>query len=404
MRFVLTNLGSMGNVQPFIAFAKELRAAKHDPILALAPQYCSYVQSLGLTFVPVGDDIDYKSLQREDMIGSARGASAFDLFQHALAIFARMLPTMFEQLASVCRRADVIVSGHLQPVSRMLHELSRIPFVSVHTSHFGRMQPQSFRDAACRIINPFRQHLGLSEIKDPLHTDANSDQLALYAMSRYLRLPSGYWPPHYYITGFFFLDRDDFNPCDELASFLRRGQQSPVVFTFSSIAHEHPEILTDLLVGAIKRLQRPAIVLSGWSHVGRGNPLPELIYSDDFIPHSWLFPRAACVVHAGGSGTTAATLKAGVPTVVIPHIGDQPIWAELVRAAGCAKYVVPYGELTSERLAYAIDRSISDSTLRRNAERMAHNIRAEEGVKKARLLTESMLAATGITAEAILTH
>ena len=35
------------------------------------------------------------------------------------------------------------------------------------------------------------------------------------------------------------------------------------------------------------------------------------------VPHSWLFPQISCVVHHGGSGTTHAAVRAGVPSIVV---------------------------------------------------------------------------------------
>ena len=49
----------------------------------------------------------------------------------------------------------------------------------------------------------------------------------------------------------------------------------------------------------------------------------------EWIPHSWLFPRMAAVVHHGGVGTTAAGLAAGVPSIITPFFADQPFWGSV---------------------------------------------------------------------------
>lgn len=61
-------------------------------------------------------------------------------------------------------------------------------------------------------------------------------------------------------------------------------------------------------------------------------PLPSFIYPLKSVPHDWLFPRIAGVVHHGGAGTTAAGLRAGVPTIIKPFFGDQNFWAERVES------------------------------------------------------------------------
>lgn len=58
---------------------------------------------------------------------------------------------------------------------------------------------------------------------------------------------------------------------------------------------------------------------------------PDFIYPLDKVPHDWLFPQVAAVVHHGGAGTTAAGLRAGIPTVIKPFFGDQFFWASRVQ-------------------------------------------------------------------------
>jgi UDP:flavonoid glycosyltransferase YjiC (YdhE family) len=49
------------------------------------------------------------------------------------------------------------------------------------------------------------------------------------------------------------------------------------------------------------------------------------VFVAEALPHDWLFPRTAAAVHHGGAGTTAAALRAGVPSVVVPFMADQPV-------------------------------------------------------------------------------
>src|SRR5260221_5081126 len=209
MRAVLTNIGSMGNIQPFMALAAELRDHGHEPVLALAPMFREYVAQLGFEYVPIGFDLDYAKLQREDTEDALKGVNPLHTLQDSLMRLQAMLPQMLEELREACHGADVLISGHLQMTSRMLHELTRITFVSVHTNHFGGMQPYAYRHAIASIINPFRAQHGVSPLVDPIHTDSNSPPLALYAISRYIRPATPGWASHYHVTGFFFLEEKE---------------------------------------------------------------------------------------------------------------------------------------------------------------------------------------------------
>ena len=52
------------------------------------------------------------------------------------------------------------------------------------------------------------------------------------------------------------------------------------------------------------------------------------------IPHDWLFARIDAACHHGGAGTTGASLRAGIPTIIKPFFGDQYFWATRVEALG----------------------------------------------------------------------
>lgn len=103
----------------------------------------------------------------------------------------------------------------------------------------------------------------------------------------------------------------------------------------------------------------------------------------DSIPHSWLFPRVAAVVHHGGAGTTAAGLWAGVPSIIIPFFGDQPFWGRRVAALGAGPEPIPRKKLTVESLARAIQQAVTGSTIRQQAAQIGKQIRAEDGIGRA---------------------
>ena len=99
----------------------------------------------------------------------------------------------------------------------------------------------------------------------------------------------------------------------------------------------------------------------------------------DSVPHSWLFPRMAALVHHGGAGTTAEGLRAGVPTVIVPFVFDQPFWGARVESMGLGPDPIPQKKLTADRLAEAIRIAVTDPDIRRRARACGEAIRAEDG-------------------------
>ncbi len=104
---------------------------------------------------------------------------------------------------------------------------------------------------------------------------------------------------------------------------------------------------------------RRLLLAKGWAGIGGADLPASVMVVDGPMPHAKLFPRVAAVVHHGGSGTTAAALRAGAPQVIVPHIVDQYYFAHRLQALGIAPAGIPIGKLTPERLARAIDAAIA---------------------------------------------
>lgn len=111
--------------------------------------------------------------------------------------------------------------------------------------------------------------------------------------------------------------------------------------------------------------------------------LPDLIFMIDSVPHAWLFPRVAAAIHHGGAGMTAASMRAGIPSIIVPFFGDQPFWGRRVAQLGVGPEPVPRKKLTAERFAITIQRALTDETMRRRAVVLGSIIRVEDGIARA---------------------
>jgi sterol 3beta-glucosyltransferase len=115
----------------------------------------------------------------------------------------------------------------------------------------------------------------------------------------------------------------------------------------------------------------------------------------DFAPYDWLFPRAAAVVHHGGSGTTSAALRAGRPMVICPFVADQPFWGRRVAELGAGPPPIPQRELDAVRLAAAITTAVTDVDMRARARELAAKIQTEDGLGEAIAVIEREIGITG---------
>jgi UDP:flavonoid glycosyltransferase YjiC (YdhE family) len=190
------------------------------------------------------------------------------------------------------------------------------------------------------------------------------------------------WDDHIHVTGYWFLDpADDWAPPPALLEFLQAGPP-PVYVGFGSMSSRKPEETADLILRALARAKQRAIMLSGWGGLHKVD-LPGTIFMVDSIPFSWLFPRVAAVVHHGGAGTTAAGLRAGVPSVIVPFFGDQPFWGQRIAKLGVGPKPVPRKKLTVDRLAEAIQTAVTNDAMRQRAADLGSKIQAEDGVGRA---------------------
>ena len=133
-----------------------------------------------------------------------------------------------------------------------------------------------------------------------------------------------------------------------------------------------------MVVEALRRSGRRGILATGWGGM-RGVESCEDILVVGSVSHEWLFPRMAAVVHHAGAGTTAAGLRAGVPTVPVPVMVDQPFWAQHLVRLGVAPTTLPFRRLTTARLGAAIHEAVAEPAYRQQAAKVAAILSQEDG-------------------------
>lgn len=202
---------------------------------------------------------------------------------------------------------------------------------------------------------------------------------ATYCWSPALTPKPADWMPEITVSGFYFLNLEsNYTPEPELAAFLAAGPP-PVYIGFGSIVVDDPDGLTQTIFGAVRKSGVRALVSKGWGGIGGDSAgVPDGVFMLGNCPHDWLFRHVSAVVHHGGAGTTAAGIKAGKPTVVVPFFGDQIFWGQMVAKAGAGPAPVPYKKLTADNLAAAIEFALQPQTQARAGE-LGARIKEEKG-------------------------
>ncbi|ORX36080.1 hypothetical protein BD324DRAFT_651985 [Kockovaella imperatae] len=197
--------------------------------------------------------------------------------------------------------------------------------------------------------------------------------------------PSG-WRANIEVTGFYFDEEEEihYSPPEEVAKFLESGEP-PIYIGFGSIVVKDAEALTDLIVKAVSATGRRALISSGWAGLGKdlASVPKNILFFQGGIPHDWLFAngKIAAVCHHGGAGTSAAGLRHGLPTIVVPFFGDQQFWGQAVHRIGAGPAPIPAAQITAEALSSAIEIALLHET-RQAAGAVRDKIRNENGTDR----------------------
>ncbi|MGE5608004.1 MAG: glycosyltransferase, partial [Bacillota bacterium] len=346
-RIVLTTVGSLGDLHPYIALALGFKARGHEAILATSECYRRKIETLGLGFRAVRPDSEWVSdpdvMQR--LMDHRKG-----LVRIVREKFLPVLRESYEDILAATKDADLLVSHPLVYAARLVAEKTRLAWASTMITPLGFFSaydlpvipPAPMLSRGLRFLSPhllgpllrlgeratrflaepwyrLRAEIGLPPTNDlnPL-ADSHSPALVLALFSRNLADKQPDWPPQTVLTGFPVYDQDgEAGLPPALARFLEEGPP-PIVFTLSYSAATVAGRFFEHSIAAAKLLGRRAVLVLGRNPRNRPPTLPEGMMACDYAPFSQLFPRAAVLVHAGGIGTTGLAMRSGRPMLVVP--------------------------------------------------------------------------------------
>jgi UDP:flavonoid glycosyltransferase YjiC (YdhE family) len=407
-RILLTTLGSLGDLHPYIALARALQARGHSVVLATSAVYREKVEALGIDFAALRPDLpDPES--HPDLI-----RRIMDPWRGTTVVWREfILPALrdsYEDTRAAAAGADLLVSHPLTLTTRLAAEKLGIPWASTCLAPLSFLSayeppvlPQVPSLARLRPLGPgfhrvllgfmkwtirswarswhaLRAELGLPPAHNPLLEGQHSPHLVAAMFSQVLGRPQPDWPASARVTGFAFFDEDGAPGLDpELTRFLDAGPP-PVVFTLGSSAVYVPGSFYRASAAAAARLGRRAVLVVGRQprNMPAAGSLPPGVLAVPYAPYSELFPRAAAVVHQGGVGTTAQALRGGRPMLVVPFAHDQPDNADRVRRLGVAR-VLPPGGYGPSRAAGALRALLEDPGCAARAAEVGRRVRAEDG-------------------------
>lgn len=417
MRMTVVALGTRGDVQPMIALAKGLHAAGHTVQMIAGSNFAPWITRHGLDFLP--------SVDMEALMNSPKGlvwTESSNNPRQQLRMMRELIDeygaAMAAPILACTGSTDLLISGFVsEPFVQSACEHAGLPHIhaalqpqqptrsgsagtnpllprgnSIFNWWIGQFAERLVWSIGANTVNMLRtQQLGLPAHTPRSYLAAKHATPIVYGFSRHVVPRPADWPASISISGYWFLEEGQaWQPPADLQAFLAAGPP-PVYIGFGSMSHRDPQATLRLIVDALQPSRRRAVLAAGWSGV-RGEQLPDHLFALESAPHDWLLPRMAGIVHHGGAGTTAAGLRAGKPTLIIPHMSDQPYWGRRVYELGVGPKPIPRHKLTADALARGIDALVGDTAQAQRAARLGQAICAEDGVAAAVATIERLAA------------
>jgi sterol 3beta-glucosyltransferase len=409
MKITIVTLGTRGDVQPYIAVARELMARGHEVKIAITEDHAQLLRTYGVAHHPMRGN--FRELLRTDLGRKwlTSGESMRDYARYAKELFAPVIWSGCEDSDAACEGADAVVfygiaiAGMHAAERRGLpavalapwamvpsREIAPIPALAGAPGFVKKLAGDLVWRVAFSIFNAehqaYRTSVGLPPFRggDLIHAVIESGFPCVHLFSEVVIPRPKDWDARHHVAGFAFAPPLPYEPPRALVDFLADGP-TPIYIGFGSMTGFEPNELADLATRAARRAGVRAVVATGWT--GHEVTASKDVFVVDEIPHDWLFPRVSAVVHHGGVGTLAEGLRAGRPTVIAAFFGDQPFWGWLNEKIGAGPRAIPRKKLDAQKLGDAI-RAALDGNYAERAREIGEHIRAENGAARAAELIE----------------
>jgi len=353
MKFALASYGTRGDIEPSMSIGRELQRRGHQVRLAVPPDLVDFVEAADLAAVSYGPQL--QEFMREDLardlwteiIHNPLGALR-ELWE-PIAAHWNAASAILEELAG---DADLLATGlNFEQAASNVAEHYNIPLIALH--HFP-MRPNA--QLAPSLPGPLVRatsiasewlmwrttrdventqrhalHLPTANHRSPRRmTERHTLEIQAYDASCFPGLATewAHFGDRRPFTGALTMELDT----DEDAGveeWIETGQP-PVCFATGSIAVVSPSDTIRLFATACEELGQRALICAGGTDFN-GIALPNHVKVVGAVNYSRVFAKCRAVVHHGGAGTTAASLRAGVPTLILWSTSDQPYWGSQVK-------------------------------------------------------------------------
>jgi UDP:flavonoid glycosyltransferase YjiC (YdhE family) len=413
MRIAVVAVGTRGDVEPHAALCQGLRQAGYEARLCAPDDFGPSFLERGIPFDPI--PVSFRGLY-ESSCGHAllaTGGNGFRFLSGLSRVAVDVAAQVIAGIRAACREADAVCYSPLGfPALYFAHEMG-IPAFATSLQPLGRTgehsnpllslpawTPSFVNRFSYRLVEQVfwqvARPLLRPHVRDPLPVWGHFHELyegpgpALFAYSPLVSPQPRDWKPWMHATGYWRAGPADWQPPEGLEEFLAAAPA--VCIGFGSMHSPRIARILDTALEALARSGRRAVILTGWSgYAGRCAGQDGSVFVIGDAPHEWLFPRVSAVVHHGGAGTTAAALRAGVPSVILPFFFDQGFWGQRLAACGLGPPPIAFYRLSTATLERALDAAERSHDMRCRLQRLSAKLRREDGVGRAVAILDQAL-------------
>jgi UDP:flavonoid glycosyltransferase YjiC (YdhE family) len=351
MKFALASYGTRGDIEPCAAVGRELQRRGHEVRVAVPPNLVGFAESAGLPAVAYGQRDSQQQLDEDFLHNSFKIRNPIKLAREAMDPVREGFDELGSSLKPLVDGVDLLLTGQLyQEIAANVAEYHDIPLAALH---FYPMRPNGRIAFPSRLPGPLirstmrtldwlywrmtrgaedaqRRDLGLTKATCPAPqrmSERKSLEIQAYDELCFPGLAAE-WGGRRPFVGALTMEWPT-DADDEVASWITAGTP-PIYFGFGSMPVGSLGNLVTMIGAACAELGERALICSP-AHDSSGVPDLDHVKVVKAVNHAAIFPTCRAVVHHGGSGTTAAGLRAGVPTLVLWITSDQPLWAAQIK-------------------------------------------------------------------------
>lgn len=403
MRFILTPVGSSGDVNPYVSIGCGLQERGHEAIVMAPEPFEETVKGAGLRFECSSSNQAYeRTVANSDLWDPWKGLGV------VLGEVASNLEANYRTLDSLYQDGETILVGHsLSLATRLLEEIKECPAATIHLSPnafrsdhdqpsltpgrdfsgaprwvkrlFWRMADSLIADPTIRSpLNKLRKSLGLKGVDRIFNEWYHSPQRIIGLFPNWYGRAQPDWPARLRMTGFIYAHASQqVDRSDELEAFLADGEP-PILITPGS-ANRHAARLLKAGVDGAGMLKRRLIVLTPYADQ-LPEDMPSGVFHVERVSFASIFPRCAGIIHHGGIGTCAEALRAGIPQLIVPFGFDQPDNATRLMRLGVGKYL-DLDRSTHIRIADFMRELMESETVSDSCRTYAELLQSEDGLQ-----------------------